>query len=49
MAMVITPYISRCIKKQQGRLNTRVKFHSAFLSQVGQFSVGANNHALQQA
>jgi len=42
MAMVITPLLPGCTKKQQGRLNTRVKFGSAQPSQVGQFSVGAN-------
>ncbi|MEJ8852926.1 hypothetical protein WKW79_00005, partial [Variovorax robiniae] len=32
----------RRLKKQQGRLNTRVKFEPAQPSQVGQFSAGAN-------
>jgi hypothetical protein len=42
VAMVITPMLPRCTKRQQGRSNTRVKFRSAQASEVGQISVGAN-------
>jgi hypothetical protein len=47
--MVITPCIPRCIKKQQGRLNTRLSFRSAQASKVAQFSVGGNNAAILAA
>ncbi len=39
---VITPSFPCCLRKQQGRWNTRLSFDSAYPSEVAQFSVGAN-------